>query len=63
MSSLGLASLNNFGRLSAIGVVLSGLVSGPGVSGPKRGGWALNWLGCISKACSCLGPLLSLRTD
>ena len=62
VKSLELASLNNFSRIWAIGVVSTCLVPGPGMIKMKeyclltgwthREGMALNWLVCLSKTCS-----------
>lgn len=34
----------------------------PAVHGPDRGSVSLDWLACLSKACSWPSPLLSVRT-
>lgn len=71
MNSLGLASVNNFGKLWAIVVVSTSLVPGPGMVKAEEycllgytgqpESVALDGLVCISKTCSWLVPLLSLR--
>ena len=70
VNSLGLANMNNSSWLGLDGLQLPGNwpwdgegrgISPPAVHRPGRENMALDWLICISKACSPLGPLLYLR--